>query len=146
MWICPKCGNAFANKRNWHSCVRVPLAEHFRNKPKARQLFAAFRAAIAAIGPTRLVSSKTRIAFMVRVRFAGCTVKKDSLRAGLWLPHDADPPRAVKKDFIPPHYYLFSFDIREPRDIDADFRRLLREAYHLGGRQEYLRRKSAIQN
>jgi hypothetical protein len=139
LWICPKCGNAFANKKNWHSCVRVPLADHFHNRPKARLLFNALREAIQAIGPVRIVSSKTRIAFMVRVRFVGCTIRKDSLRAGMWLPYDANPPRAIRKELIPPRYHLFSFNIREPEDIDAEFRRLLREAYHQGGEQEYLK-------
>jgi hypothetical protein len=137
LWICRKCGNAFANPNNWHSCVRVPLSDHFKGRPKALALFRVLRQAVEAIGPVRLVSSKTRIAFMVRVRFAACSVKKDSIRAGMWLPYPADPPRAVRQEFIPPHYYLYSFDIREPDDIDADFRRLLREAYRLGGRQEY---------
>jgi hypothetical protein len=141
LWICPKCGNAFANRKNWHSCVRVPLADHFKDRPKARRLFNAFHDAVRAIGPVRLVSSKTRIAFMVRVRFAGCTVRKDSLRAGLWLPYDARAPRAIKKELIPPHYHLFYFDIREPEDIDADFRRLLSEAYRQGGQQQYLKER-----
>lgn len=144
LWTCQKCGNAFANPNNWHSCVRVPLAVHFRGRPKAYALFKTFRKAVEAIGPVRLVSSKTRIVFMVRVRFAGCSVKKDSIRAGMWLPYPADPPRAVRKEFIPPHYHLFSFDIREPEDIDADFKRLLREAYYQGGRQEFLRNRENV--
>lgn len=80
---------------------------------------------------------------MVRVRFAGCSVRKDSLRAGMWLPYDADVPRAVKKEFIPPHYHLFSFDIRRPEDIDADFKLLLSEAYHQGGQQNFLKEKAS---
>jgi hypothetical protein len=142
LWFCPKCGNAFVNKNNWHSCVRVPLADHFRGRPKARALFRLFRKAVEAIGPVRLVSSRTRIVFMVRVRFAGCTIRKDSIRAGMWLPYSVDSPRIVRKEFIPPHYYVLSFDIREPEDIDAEFRRLLREAYHEGGKQEFLKRKA----
>jgi uncharacterized C2H2 Zn-finger protein len=141
LWICPKCGNAFVNRNNWHSCVSKPLAAHFKGKPRALALFKAFRKAIEDIGPVRIVSSKTRIAFMVRVRFAGCTVKSSSIRAGLWLPYAADAPRAVKREFIPPHYHLFYFDIREPSDLDATFKRLLREAYHLGGEQEFLKNR-----
>jgi hypothetical protein len=143
LWICPKCGNAFANKGNWHSCVRIPLRAHFVGRPKALRLFKAFRQAIEDIGPVRVVSSRTRISFMVRVRFAGCTVRRESLRAGMWLPHPVDSPRIVRTEFIPPHYYVLSFDIREPEDIDADFRCLLREAYHQGGRQEYLKARAA---
>lgn len=140
LWICPKCGNAFANPKNWHSCVRVPLADHFEGRPKAHRLFNELRKAIEAIGPVRIVSSKTRISFMVRVRFAGCTVRKDSLRAGMWLPYPFDTPRAIRKEFIPPRYHLASFDIREPEDIDEEFKRLLGEAYHQSGCQEYLKK------
>ena len=119
--------------------MRVPLADHFKGKPKAFALFKAFRKTVEDIGPVRLVSSKSRIAFMVRVRFAGCTVRKQHLRAGMWLPYPVDSPKVVRKEFVPPHYYLLSFDIREPEDLDGEFRRLLREAYHLGGLQEHLK-------
>lgn len=29
LWICPKCGNAFVNRNNWHSCVSK-LREAYR--------------------------------------------------------------------------------------------------------------------
>ena len=50
----------------------------------------------------------------------------------------------MKGEFIPPHYHLFYFDIREASDLDANFRRLLREAYHLGGEQKFLRKRGEV--
>ena len=39
MWTCPQCGRIFKKANQPHSCRKVPLEEHFKNKQAARMLF-----------------------------------------------------------------------------------------------------------
>jgi hypothetical protein len=126
----------------WHSCVRWPLASHFKGRPKARQLFDRLRESIEAIGPVRVVSSRTRISFMTRVRFAGIQPRRDWLRVSLWLTRRVDSPRWVKVERYAPECYVHELELREYREIDAGLRRHLRESYAIG-RQEHLMARAA---
>ena len=133
LWFCPRCGNPFVTRNLWHSCARYPLALHFRGKPRARALFERFRKVLASFGPVRTVVNKTRIAFMVRVRFAGVTsVREDSLRCSLWLTRPVASRRWVRVDRYTPRAYVYQFELREPRDLDAEIRGYLRESYGVG--------------
>jgi hypothetical protein len=116
-----------------HSCARYPLAHHFGGRPKARALFDHFRRALERFGPVRVVSNKTGLGFMVRVRFAGVTyVGKDWLRCGMWLTRRVRSRRWVRVDYYPPRAYIHRFELREPADLDAEIRRHLRESYAVG--------------
>ena len=133
LWQCPKCGRWFVTRNLSHSCARYPLARHFRGKPRARVLFDAFRAAVEAIGPVRVVPNKTRIAFMVRVRFTCVvSVREDSLRCSIWLTRRVASKRWVREDKYGPHCYVYLFELRSPRDLTAEIRRYLRESYDVG--------------
>ena len=39
MWTCPKCGRIFKTTNQMHSCKKVPIADHFKNKDLAKDLF-----------------------------------------------------------------------------------------------------------
>lgn len=133
LWRCPRCGKRYVTRNLWHSCGRHPLATHFRGKPDARALFDMFRRTLEAIGPVRVVSNKTGIAFMVRVRFAGVTsVRRDSLRCGLWLPRPVRSKRWVREERLGPRTFIYLFDVHRPRDFTAEIRRYLRESYDVG--------------
>lgn len=128
LWRCPKCGWRFANRKQWHSCVRVPLAAHFKGKnPMVRKTFDALVAAVRQNGPVTIVGSKTRIAFMVRMRFAAVTPKKEVLRGHLMLMRRVREPR-----FFRVRGSLHEFRLVHPKEIDRRFRQLLAEAYKVG--------------
>ncbi len=91
---------------------------------------------LEAFGPVRVVSNKTTVGFMVRVRFAGCTyVRKESLRCGMWLTRRVDSKYWVKVDRYAPRAYVYQFELREPGDLNAEIRRFLRESYAVGCQQ-----------
>ena len=132
MWVCPACGGAYVNANNWHSCRTMSLDEHFVGKGRARELFDAYLAAVAAFGPVTLDVKKTGIAFMTRVRFGGCKVRRDRLRAGVWLKRQIASPRFVRVEFIPPDNWIYEFDVRAVGDLDDEALGWLREAYAVG--------------
>ncbi|MGH9787074.1 MAG: DUF5655 domain-containing protein [Candidatus Acidiferrales bacterium] len=134
LWRCPKCGNYFVSRNLPHSCVRVSLDDHFKGTdPIVRKTYNAFLAALRRNGPVRVVSSKTRITFMVRMRFAGATPQKNALRCGFALLRPARHP-AIRRAYRFPGTQLFAHELRltHPDEIDAPLRRLLAEAYRVG--------------
>lgn len=118
----------------WHSCKVVPWQTHFRGKPEAFKLFKHFRRTLQSLGPVHLVSNRTYLSFMGRVRFAGCAVKKDWLRCSLWLKRFATSPRFVRTEKYNKDY-VYRFVIRKPEDLDDEILKYLRESY-LVGQQE----------
>jgi hypothetical protein len=113
------------------------LSEHFRGRPRARELFDAYLAAVQRLGPITVVSSKTRIAFMTRVRFGGCQVRKDWLRAAFWLVREVRSPRFTKVETLGPRVWLYHVAIRDESDLDDEFMAWMKEA-RLVGDQEHL--------
>ena len=148
LWTCPRCGSRYVNVNNWHSCGTVSLDDHFVGKGRVRELFDAYRARVEAFGPVSLDVKKTRIAFMTRVRFGGCQVRRDRLRAAVWLKRRVDSPRIVRTEFLPPDNWIHEFDIRAVTDLDDEAVGWLREAYDIGDqrhrrqRERYLARRS----
>ena len=144
LWRCPKCGKWFVTRNIFHSCAHYSLAHHFRGKPRARALFEHFRRALEAFGPVRLVSNKTKVGFMVRVRFAGVTyVRGDSLRCGMWLTRRVASKHWVKVDRYAPRAYIYQFELRKPGDLNPEIRRFLRESYAVGCQRHLMRRRSS---
>ncbi|MGH9814410.1 MAG: DUF5655 domain-containing protein, partial [Candidatus Acidiferrales bacterium] len=141
LWRCPKCGNYFVSRNLPHSCVRVPLESHFTGKdPIVRKTFNALLAALRKNGPVRVVSSKTRITFMVRMRFSGAHPKRQRLDGGFALLRPARHP-AIRRAYRFPGTQLYAHEFRltHPDQIDAGLRALLAESYQVG-QQKHLER------
>ncbi len=131
-WRCPACGKIFPRAGQGHSCRVVPLDEHFRDRPRARELFEAFRAAVEEEGgPVRLSVAKTRIGIIARITFAALMVRKDYLRGHILLRRRADSRRFHRVDEGPP-YWVHHFEIRHEADLDREFRAWLLESYVVG--------------
>lgn len=140
LWRCPRCGWRFVTRNMWHSCVRVPLAEHFKGKdPLVRKPFNALVAAVRHNGPVTVVTSKTRIALMVRMRFASLTPQKHALRGGMGLLRPTVRHPLVRPGERYGRIYAYLFRLTHPKQIDRRFRRLLAEAYAIG-QQKHLER------
>jgi hypothetical protein len=72
LWTCPKCGGQFFQKNLWHSCTVYTEEEFLQGKSeRAIQLYKFFLSEYKKIGPITLHVIKSRIAFMVLVRFSG---------------------------------------------------------------------------
>jgi len=133
LWKCPACGHRFVTKNLSHSCVKVPLASHFRGRPAARkQTFDRWLAAARSCGRVTAYAQKTRIVIMARVRFAGAVVHTAYLDAGLWLRRRADHRTLRKIDDYGRLGQVHHFRLLSPADVDAALEALMREAYRVG--------------
>lgn len=138
LWTCPKCGNDFVTRNQWHSCARHSLDEPFADKPPAvRALFDRFRAMVEACGPAKLLPYRDRIGFMVRVRFAGATPRSRALDVGFWLTRRIASPRFRRVETIGPRVHLHSLRITEAGQLNRELAGWIREAYRIGC-QEHL--------
>ena len=132
MWRCPVCGQTFVTRNMPHSCLVVPLDQHFEGRPPAlRAAFDALVAAAEANGPVTVNATKSRITLQVRMRFAAVEPRRNHLRAHLVLKRRIEHPR-LAVEHLEPDYYLHRFRLSRPADVDAELKTWIAEAYETG--------------
>jgi uncharacterized protein DUF5655 len=143
MWTCLRCGRAFANANQTHTCA--PLGEldrHFQGRqPQVFQTFRAVLDAVSAFGPLTVLPEKTRIALQVRMSFAAFTPRVRWLDGHLVLARRVDNVRFRRIETYSPRNVLHAFRLSCPEEVDAEFRGWLGEAYQVG-EQRHLRREA----
>jgi hypothetical protein len=134
LWRCARCGRSFANRNQSHSCApATPLRSHFRGKDRAvKALFDAVVRRIRRIGPVRILSEKTRIAFQVRMSFAQLTPRRKWLDGHVVLARRLEHPRFRQIQTISPQNHVHTFRLRSSEEVDAELDAWLREAYAVG--------------
>ena len=133
MWNCPRCGNRFVNKNQYHSCKRYSLTDSFEGKPdKIRGLFDRFREIVEAQGPVKMTPYSDAVGFMVRVRFGNATPKTRWLDIGLWLPRRVESPRFRRVETIYPNAHVHVLRITEADQLDEEVESWVKEAYEVG--------------
>jgi hypothetical protein len=136
LWTCPKCRHRFVTRNLSHSCVNVPLADHFVGKdPGVRRTFNAWRQLAKDCGPVTIYAQKSRIVFMVRVRFAGAMTHRTWLEGTLWLKRRVSHPRMHRLMDYGNLGFGLHLKLTSPDDIDSSLAKLMREAYRIGRQQ-----------
>jgi hypothetical protein len=139
LWRCPKCGKYYVTRNILHACARHTVAGHFEGKnPAVRFLFDGLLGILKRCGPVRVVPGKTSIVFQVRMRFAGATVRRNSLEVTFVLPRRLDHPRVKKCLVYSRRSYYHYIDISTPADLDEELMQWLREAYRVGQQADVL--------
>jgi hypothetical protein len=130
LWSCPRCGAKLLVKNLSHACGDFSVERFLRDKTAAeRALFARFESLIARCGPYSHAPAKTRVAFMVDVRFASVNrVGHGTLDVHFVLPRKLSSPRFRR---IEPVGKLFVHHVRltSPRDCDRQLSRWVLAAY-----------------
>ena len=133
LWECPKCGRAFANRNQSHSCSSFTLRQHLAGKsPLAIALFRRFAKLVKRCGPVRVLPEKTRIAFQVRMSFAAVSFRRDGLNGHVVLARRLENPRFTRIDTISPRNHVHNFRLRSLGELDSELLAWLREAYRVG--------------
>lgn len=113
LWRCPKCGARFVTRNMWHSYGRYTLEALFsRSEPHVLPLFKKFAKMVRECGHATMIPQKTRVVFMVRVRFAGAYPRKSYFVAGFALSRRLKSPRIKKIEEYAPHFIGHLMDIR----------------------------------
>lgn len=145
LWTCPRCGHRFVSPNIWHSCSQHDVDEHFaRAGPGVRAGFDRLVELYERCGPIVVIAQKTRIVFMVRVRFGGCQVRRDRILTNVVLTRRVEHPRWTKIEELAPGWIVHRYEVRDPGDLDdprlAD---LICESYREIGEQGRLRKAAA---
>jgi hypothetical protein len=70
LWTCPRCGAKLVGRNMAHACGDYSIERFLDGKgERARAMFARFVELVESCGPVIAAPAKTRVAFMVRVRF-----------------------------------------------------------------------------
>lgn len=110
--------------------------------PNARALYDRFEQLIAACGEYHVSPAKTRIAFLGHVRFAGITrLNESEMICSFALPKPLMSKRFVKVEEIVPKWWVHRLRITDPRELDDEVQRWIRESYRLMGMRERLVRR-----
>jgi hypothetical protein len=122
-----------------HSCARHDLDDVFRGRPaRVRALFDRFRAMLDERGPTTMIVYRDRVAFMVKVRFAGVTPRRDHVELGFWFTERHEEPRFSKIETLATNAHVHRARIRRLDELDDTVRGWIERAYRIGCR-EHLR-------
>jgi hypothetical protein len=144
LWTCPKCGHQFVSRNLWHSCSNYEIDAHFKGREATlREIFDKLVEITSQNGPVTVYAQKTRIVFMVQVRFASVRVQKNWLVFGLWLTRRVEHPLLIKTEVFGPNSFGLGFRLSRPEDIDAALVALIAEAYKTG-RREHLKIGKAL--
>jgi len=139
LWQCPKCGAWFVSENLWHTCGTFSLEALFaRSEPHVFQLFERYAEMVRACGPVIMVPQKTRVVFMVRVRFAGAVPRKAYLRCTFALPRPNPDPRFVKIETYNPRWHGHTLHARSQADLDDQVQAWLCESYAYFGQQKWM--------
>jgi hypothetical protein len=135
LWTCPRCGARFVSRNMSHGCGEFTVDGFFEGRrPEARVLYDALVRMVGEQGSFEQVPTKTRIAFMVRVRFAAVNrVRRDgSLVCHVWLKRRLESPRFTKVELLGHSNWVHHFMLESEADVDDELGSWMREAYEVG--------------
>jgi hypothetical protein len=125
----------------WHSCRPFTVEQFLADKsPRARELYDRFARVLASLGPVETHATRTRIAFMVRVRFAGVSHLSDrGMTVGFWLKRRVESPRLGRVERVGPRDYVYRVRVTDADQLDGELLDWLREAYRVGEQRHLVR-------
>jgi hypothetical protein len=143
LWQCPKCGEKFVTPNAWHSCGKYSLDALFAHSdPHVFKLYEKFEELVKTCGPITVIPQKSRIAFQMRVRFAGAIPRKSHLQCSFGFNRRHDHLRFYKIEQYGPHWYGHHCRIEKEEEFDDEFMNWIHEAYEVG-QQKHLAKDNA---
>ena len=134
MWICSKCGRQFKKAKQPHTCRKVSLEKHFKNKEKAKRMFDYLVGQINNnIGKCKIVSIPCCIHLFGNYDFLAALPKKDGLEIRFALNRRLDSPRLKQCVKMSSKVFKNCFYLNSKKEIDNEFIGWLKESYNLKG-------------
>lgn len=131
MWTCTKCGRIFEKAKQPHSCHKIPLKQHFKNKEKAKKLFDHLVEQVNNIGKYKVISIPCCIHLFGKYDFLAALPKKNGLEIRFALDREINSPRLKQSVAMSANVFKNCFKITSEREIDDEFIKWLKESYHL---------------
>ena len=132
MWTCPECGRIFKRAKQPHSCKKVPLGDHFKDKEQAKQLFDYLVEQIEKkAGKVKIISIPCCVHLFGKYDFLAALPKKDRLEVRIALDRELKSPRLKQSVRMSSKRYKNCFDIRSKEEIDSELLGWIKGSYFL---------------
>jgi hypothetical protein len=132
MWTCLKCGRIFKRTDQPHSCHKIILEQHFKNKEHAKKLFNFLVNLInEKIGKCKIISLPCCVHLFGHYDFLAALPKKDRLEIRFTLNRILKNSRLKQSVPISSKSFKNCIDITNENEIDGELLNWLIEAYHL---------------
>ncbi len=132
MWTCIKCGRIFEKAKQPHSCNKIPLEQHFKNKDKAKGLFECLVEQInKKVGECKIISIPCCIHLFGNYDFLAVLPKINGLEIRFGLDRKLENSRLKQSIPVSLKSYKNCVDVNSKKEIDEELIRWLKEAYHL---------------
>ena len=118
----------------WHSCGSHTVAQFMDGKSDiAWAYWRRLQDLVGKCGPYSIVTNKTGLAFMVRVRFAGMSAVSDrGMSYAFWLKQRIDSPRFRRIDHYGGNDWGYRLRATSLEDLDDEVQHWLCMAYEVG--------------
>ena len=131
MWTCSQCSRIFNKTSQPHSCKKIPLEEHFKNKSLAKGLFDHLVNQIdSQIGKCRIISLPCCVHLFGHYDFLAALPKKDRLEIRFALDRCLDTPRLKVCVPLSAHLFKNCLDLNTTTQIDSQLIGWLTESYN----------------
>lgn len=107
------------------------------------EIFAEFEKVVRSCGPVIVIPQKTRVVFMVRVRFASALPRKSHLLINLEMSERRQHPLLERIEQYNRHFIGHIFRLCKIEDLDDGLRKLICESYGTGKQAYLLRERSS---
>lgn len=137
LWRCPECGKLYVQPNMWHSCGRHTVDDFLAGKStSALAMWNRLVEMVGRCGPFGFHASKSRIGFMVLVRFAGISALSDrGMSLHFWLKRRAESPRFARVEHLGRRDWIYRVRITDIAELDDEVQQWLCEAYEVGCRR-----------
>jgi hypothetical protein len=131
-WTCPECGKEFRNPNQEHSCARVPVDEHFRNKPAAmRMIYDRLMMEVHRFGDITVNPVKTSIKIKAGATFLSVGVRKDRLEIEFFLDREVSKPPITKSFRVSGQRVLHCAALEKFEMVNQELVSWLKESFDL---------------
>ena len=132
MWICSKCERIFEKAKQTHSCNKIPIDVHFKNKDKIKEIFDYLVKQIKKqIGKCQIISIPCCIHLFGNYDFLAALPKKDRLEIRFGLDHKLKSSRLKQSVPVSSKYFKNCINIIKLEEVDKELINWLNQAYHL---------------
>jgi hypothetical protein len=132
MWKCPKCERIFAKVSQPHSCHKVALESHFKNKEIAKDLFNfLFTQINQYIGKCQIISLPCCVHLFGKYDFLAALPKKDHLEIRFAFDKEINNSRIKQAFPLSARNYKICLDLASKEEINSELLNWIGESYNL---------------
>jgi len=136
-WTCPNCKKEFRNKNQAHSCAKVDLKDHLKNKsPQVIVAFNKLMRELEKFGEITLNPVKTSIQVKAGATFLSIRPKKEHMEIEFQLGEEIDKFPVYKNIRISKNRVLHFAILKSPKEVNTQLVNWLKKSYELVNKQK----------